>query len=85
MLVNNLRNVITTPTRITAHLSTLLYPIIISNNFELYKSGCYYIDELVSDHKATFIYLKSTHVDQECLTRKVWYCNRALILVVSMN
>ena len=37
------------------------------------------IDESVSDHKATFIYLKSTHVDQECLclTRKVWYYSRA--------
>ena len=79
MLVNNLRNIITTPTRITTHSSTLLDPSIISNNSELYKSGCYDINESVSDHKATFIYiyLKSTHEDQECLTRNVWYYNRA--------
>ena len=50
MLVNNLRNIITTPTRITAHSSTLLDPIIISDNFEFYKSRCYDIDESVSDH-----------------------------------
>ena len=71
MFVNNLRNVIFTPTRITTHSSTLLDPIIISNTFELYKSGCYDTDQSVSDHKAMFIYFKSTHEDQECLIRKV--------------
>ena len=77
MLSNNSRNIIDISTRITEHSSTLSDPIIISNNVEYYKSGCYDIPKSVSDHRATFIFLKSIYDRHECLTRKVWYYNSA--------
>ena len=51
--------------------------IIISNNVEYYKFGCYDIPKSVSGHRATFIFLKSIYDRHECLTRKVWYYNSA--------
>ena len=77
MLINNLKNVIDIPTRITEHSSTHIDPIIISNNIDYYKSSFYNATESVSDHRATFIFLKSSYESNECLTRKVWYYNRA--------
>ena len=77
MLINDLRNIIDTPTRITEHSSTLIDPIIVSNNVDFYRSGCYDVKESVSDHRVTFIFLKSSHESHECLKRKVWYYNRA--------
>ena len=77
MLINNLKNVIDMPTRITKHSSTLIDSVIISNDIDYYKSGCYNVTESVSDHRATFIFLKSNYERNECLTRKYWYYNRA--------
>ena len=77
MLINNLKNVIDMPTRITEHSSTLIDPIIISNNMDYYNLVCYNVTESVSDHRATFIFFKSNYESNECLTGKVWFYNRA--------
>ena len=58
MLLNNLKNVINSPTRVTATTSTLIDPIAISNSLEFYNSGVMDIPNDISDHKSTFVYLK---------------------------
>lgn len=70
--VYNLTNVITEPTRITSHSSTLLDPIIVSDTSFVLDSGVLTIDKSISDHCITFATLMfSTHY-KSCFKRHVW-------------
>jgi len=80
LFLNNLENIIVEPTRITPTSSTLIEPVIVSNNIVFFKSGCLDIENRISDHKATFIYLKSNFENNACISRKVWFYNRANFL-----
>ena len=77
LLLNTLENVINEPTRITSTSSILIDPIIVSSSIEFYRSGCSDVDSTISDHKLTFIYVKSTPETNVCKTRKVLLYNRA--------
>ena len=56
--INNLENVITEPTRVTQHSSTLIDPILVSNDLHTYNAGCIHVDSNIIDHRATFTYIK---------------------------
>jgi len=77
LLLNTLENVINEPTRITATFSALIDSIIVSSSIVFCKSGCLAVDNTISDHKLTFIYVRSTPETNVCKTRKVWLYNRA--------
>ena len=77
LLINNSINIVTEPTRVTLASSTLIDPIIISNNVEFHQAGCLGVDNNISDHKATFVLIKSAFTDTTCITRKEWLYSRA--------
>ena len=58
ILINNLEKVIKEPTRITPNTTTLLDPTLIPKDLEFYKAGCAESEQNISDHKATYVYLK---------------------------
>jgi len=69
IIFNNLDIVIKEPTRITATSTTLVDPILVSNSFGNYKAGCIDIQNNISDHKATYIQIKSIFNTNSCTTR----------------
>ena len=76
ILINNLTNVITEPTRISQNSYSLLDPIIASNNINVCSSGCIDIEPNISDHRATYVYIKFAFKRLSCSTKKVWLYNR---------
>jgi len=74
--INNLTNVITEPTRETQNSSTLYDPIIVSDGFDIHNTSCCEVDNVISDHKATYIYIKFELINQPCTTKRVWYYKR---------
>ena len=57
MLLNNLRNLISDPTRITDTSSTLLDPIFISDEIFVLDSGVMQSDRSISDHAMTYLHI----------------------------
>ena len=76
LLLSNLENSIVEPIRITPTSSTLIDPVIVSNNIAFFKSGCLDIENRISDHKATGIYFKSNFENNACISRKVWFYSK---------
>ena len=74
--INNLENVITEPTRVTQHSSTLIDPILVSNDLHTYNAGCIHVDSSISDHRATFTYIKFEFFCHPCTTKEVWLYNK---------
>ena len=58
--VFNLKNTILEATRVTADSNTLIDPVIVSESCMVLDSGVIPIDTSLSDHKATYISLRST-------------------------
>ena len=54
-LLNNMKNVISEPARVTATTSTLIDPILVSQHCDPLHSGVMDIPGSISDHKAMFI------------------------------
>ena len=77
MTLNTLRNVITDPTRVTNNSSTLIDPIIISDNFNEIHSGVIDTPDYVSDHKATFLFSSLVYNHSKSIKRKVWLYKQA--------
>ena len=50
----SLANIIQQPTRITRNTSTLIDPIIISENIQVHDSGIINVDHSISDHRAAY-------------------------------
>ena len=61
----NLSNVIKEPTRVTGNSSTLIAPILASD-------ACRVLDNSISDHKATFVSVKTETPLLKSYTREVW-------------
>ena len=76
-LLNNMTNVISEPTRVTAATSSRIGPILISQHCDPLHSGVMDIPESISDHKATFIYIPFTSICSLAYKRKVWFYKRA--------
>lgn len=54
-----LENIITEPTRVTQNTSTLIDPILVTRDVSFFDSGVLDVHHTISDHKATYIYVKS--------------------------
>ena len=76
IVINNLESVITEPTRVTQHSSTLIDPILVSTYVHTYNAGCIHVDSNISDHRATFTYIKFEFFCHPCTTKKVWLYNK---------
>jgi exonuclease III len=72
MVTNNLRNVILKPTRVTAHTSTLIDPILISDQINYSDSDTIDTPDIISDHHGTYIFIKSNQITNKVYKRQVW-------------
>ena len=72
-LLNNLKIVISDPTRVTATSSTLIDPILVPHQCDPLHSGVLDIPLTVSDHRATFAYIPFTCICICAYKRKVWF------------
>ena len=73
----NLRNTITNATRVTANTSTLLDPIVVSNNLNVLDSEIIPVCSSISDHHATAVHIKVESVISKPTKRHVWLYKRA--------
>ena len=76
MLLNNLSNVITEPTRITNTSATLIDPIIISDSIKSLNEGTMNVPPEISDHKSTFMFFPFAVILTAAVKRKVWNYKR---------
>ena len=72
-LLNNMKNIFSEPTRVTATTFTLIDPILVSGHCDPLYSGVMDIPGSISDHKATFIYIPFTSICSLAYKRKVWF------------
>ncbi len=77
MNLNSLRNVITSPTRVTDTTSTLIDPILVDQDQPILKSDVLPIPPDISDHKATLVILPHELSSSSSYTRNVWNYKRA--------
>ena len=76
-LMNNLKNVITEPTRVTDTTATLNDPILVSQSSDVFDSGVIEIPNRFSDNRATFLYVPFSYIRPNVYKRKVWFYKRA--------
>ncbi|KAH3848305.1 hypothetical protein DPMN_090664 [Dreissena polymorpha] len=77
LAIFNLRNVITEATRVTANTSTLIDPIVVSDNLIVLNSEVISIDNSVSDHHVTAAHINVPTVISKPMQRHVWLYKRA--------
>ena len=68
----SLTNIIQQPTRITSNTSTLIDPIIIIENIHVHDSGILNVDQTISDHRATYVYIHYNANVNSAYKRKIW-------------
>ena len=73
----SLRNVISEPTRITSTSQSLIDPIFISESCCLVESGTMPTESEVSDHKITYVSVKSNSGKTQPYYRTIWNYKRA--------
>ena len=76
MTLLNLKNVINKPTIITAHSSTLLYPIIISDTMSSIYSDVFNVPSEISDHDAAVAYIECPNCTTISFKRELCLYNR---------
>ncbi len=59
LMLNNMKNIINEPTRVTEHSQTLIDPIAITGDISIYDSGIIQTPPEVSDHRGTYVYFRS--------------------------
>ena len=74
--LNNLLNVIVVPTRKTAQSETLLDPIVVHDSMKVFAFGTIDVDDWVSDHTATYVYISFTYDHDNSCKRMVWFYKR---------
>ena len=77
LLLNNLINVITVPTRITESTSTSIDPVAVSTELHVLDSGTIDVPVEISDHKGTYVHIRYPFNSFNTVTRKVWLYNKA--------
>ena len=77
MLINNMKNVIREPTRVTDTSAKLLDPIVISSSIEVLDSEVIETPQDVTDHFATVINIKFSYDTQHSYYRRVWNYKKA--------
>ena len=69
--MNNLKNVITEPTRVTDTTATLIDPILDSQSSNVFDSGVIEIPNHISDHRATFLHVPFSYIRPNVYKRKL--------------
>ena len=77
ILLNNLKNVITEPTRVTETTSTLLDPILVTDEIINLHSGVTSVDNSISDHNLTFLHCQHENTANTSYKRKIWLYKEA--------
>jgi hypothetical protein len=72
MRLNNLKNMITEPTRTCNTRQSLLDPVLVSDNCNVLESYVIQVDRKYSDHEATIVYLKVPLISINTYKRLVW-------------
>ena len=72
MRLNDLKNMITEPTRTCNTRQSLLDPVLVSDNCNVLESYVIQVDRKFSDHKATIVYLKVPLKSINTYKRLVW-------------
>ncbi len=75
--LNNMNNIITEPTRITDSSETLLDPIAVSDTINIYDSGIFVTDKVISDHFGTYAYIQIDVQNSIPYKRRMWNYKRA--------
>ena len=73
----NLTNVIDEPTRITDYSSSLIDPILVSDACSVLDSGVIPVENVISDHKATYVSIKAPVYIKTAYYREVWIYKNA--------
>ena len=68
----SLNNVITEPTRINEHSSTLIDPCLVSDACIVLDSGTMAVSDIISDHRATYVSIKIDLKLSSSYFREVW-------------
>ena len=69
----NITNVIDEPTRITPNAATLIDPVLVSDSCIVLDSGILNVDEIISDHKATYVSIRINVNLSTSYYREVWH------------
>ena len=72
LAIFNLSNVIKEPTRISVNSRTLIDPIIASHLCQVFDSGAVTEDNSISDHKATYVSIKTKTLFDKSYVLEVW-------------
>ena len=81
LMLNNMKNVISEPTRISPYSRTLLDPIALTNNIQNLHSGIFETDKGISDHFGTFSFIKTYIHPTTSFKRRVWNYKRAIFKI----
>ena len=72
LTIYNLRNILREPTRIVGNSSSLIDPIIVSDGCQILDCGTLDVDNTISDHKATYISIKTELSFGNSYYRDIW-------------
>ena len=68
----NLSNIIKEPTRVVGDSKTVIEPVIVSDACSVLDSGTITVEPFISDHKATYVSIKSSVSFTNSYYREVW-------------
>ena len=77
MSLNSVKNIIIEPTRVTNSSSTLLDPIIISDQIVNLGSGITSVESDISDHSIIYLHMRLGYIDKSVFKRKIWLYKHA--------
>ena len=83
ILLNNLKNVITEPTRVTETTSTLLDPILVTDEIINLHSGVTSVDNSISDQYLTFLHCQHENTANTSYKRKTWLYKEANLEILN--
>jgi len=77
MTLNNLRNIIKDPTRVTSNSSTLIDITVLSSSVHCFDAGIFETDRTISDHYGTYVHIKTDFMLEEPYKRRIWEYKKA--------
>jgi hypothetical protein len=77
MTLNNLRNIITNPTRVTSNSSTLIDITVLSSSVHCFDAGIFETDRNITDHYGTYVHVKTDFMLEEPYKRRIWEYKKA--------
>ncbi|XP_045206717.2 uncharacterized protein LOC123558945 [Mercenaria mercenaria] len=72
LTLNNMKNIIDEPTRVTSQSSTLIDPIAITKDIHYFDAGTFETDTDISDHFGTYVHIKIDLQLNSSYKRQAW-------------